>query len=87
MYSSQNSFFSSYRNIVLIFALVRTASFISLHKMVEIENSPDNYKMVKISIVTIIKNSEMLKFVRDHLKNKKTCKNAVKRLLFVRLTK
>ena len=51
--------------------------------MVESDNSPDNYKPLKISIGAIIKNSEMLKFVSDHRKTKKMCKNAVKKLPFV----
>ena len=29
------------------------------------------YKSINISIVTVMKNSEMLKFVPDHLKTKK----------------
>ena len=40
-------------------------------------------KSVKISIGTVIKNPEMLKFVPDHLKTKKICKCTVKKLLFV----
>ena len=31
----------------------------------------DIYKSLNISIVTVMKNPEMLKFVRDHLKTKK----------------
>ena len=57
--------------------------FFSLYKMVDSDNSPDNYKTLKISIGSIIKNPKMLKFVPDYLKVKKTCKNAVKRLLFL----
>ena len=51
--------------------------------MVVSENSNDNCKTLKISIGTIIKNLEMLKFVPDHLKTKKMCKNAIKKLPFV----
>ena len=51
--------------------------------MVVSENSNDNCKTLKISIGTIIKNPEMLKFVPDHLKTKKMCKNAIKKLPFV----
>ena len=36
--------------------------------MVDSEYSMDIYKSVKISIRTIMKNQEMLKFVPDHLK-------------------
>ena len=37
----------------------------------------------KISNGTIIKNSEILKFIPDHLKTKKMCKHAVNKLPFV----
>ena len=36
-----------------------------------------------ISIGARIKNPEMLRFVPDHLKTKKMCKNAVKKMLLV----
>ena len=48
--------------------------------MVDSEYSMDIYKSVRISIATALKNREMLKFVPDHLKNKKMCKNAVTKL-------
>ena len=51
--------------------------------MVDSDNSPDNYKILKISIGSIMTNPKMLKFVPDYLKIKKTCENAVKRLLFL----
>ena len=38
---------------------------------------------LKISIGAIIKDLEMLWFVPDHLKNKKMCKHAVKKVLFL----
>ena len=41
----------------------------------------DNYKSY-ISIVTVMKNPEMLKFVPDHLKTKKICKHTVKKITF-----
>ena len=43
--------------------------------MVDSEYSRDNYHSLKISIVVIIKNPEMLRFAPDHLKIKKMCKN------------
>ena len=46
--------------------------------MTDSEYSVNIYKSVKISIGTIVKNPEMLKFVVDYLKTKKMCKNAVK---------
>ena len=51
--------------------------------MIESENSPDKYKTWKISIRQIIKNPEMVKFVPDHFKTKKVCKNVIKKLSFV----
>ena len=51
--------------------------------MVDGENSPDYYKTLKISKGTIIKNNELIKFVPDHFKTKKMCKNIVKKLTFV----
>ena len=50
--------------------------------MVYSEYSADNYKPLKISIGSMIKNPEMLKFVSDHLKTKRISKHAVKKLLF-----
>ena len=56
-------------------------SFYSSYEMFESEYSQDNYKSLKISIGTIIKNSEMLRFVPDTLKLKRS-KNAVTKLPF-----
>ena len=39
----------------------------------------DIYKSLKISIGTVMKNPEMLKFVPDPLKTKKMCNHAVKK--------
>ena len=43
----------------------------------------DNYKSLNINIGTVIKNSEMLKFVFDPLKTKKICKHLVKKLPYL----
>ena len=51
--------------------------------MVDNEYNMDIYKFVKISIGTVMENSEMLKLVLDHLKTKKMCKYAVKKTPFV----
>ena len=51
--------------------------------MVDNEDSMDIYISVKISIRKVIKNIEMLKLVPDHLKTKKICKHAVKKLSFL----
>ena len=40
-------------------------------------------KFLDISIGTVMKNPEMLKFVPDHLKTKKMCKHPVKKLPFL----
>ena len=45
--------------------------------MVDSKYSSDNYKTSKVSIGAIIKDPEMLRFVPDHFKTKKICKNAV----------
>ena len=43
----------------------------------------DIYKSLNISIVTVIRNPEMLKFIPDHLKTKTFCKHAVKKLRYL----
>ena len=48
--------------------------------MVDSEYSMDIYKSLNISIGTVMKNPEMLKIVPDHLKTKKICKHAIKKL-------
>ena len=51
--------------------------------MIENEYSPGNYKSLKVTIGSIIIDPEMLRFVPDHLKTKKICRYAVKKLVFV----
>ena len=43
----------------------------------------DVYKSLNISIGTVMKNPEMLKFIPDHFKTKKMCKHAVKKLPYL----
>ena len=43
----------------------------------------DVCKSLSISIGTVMRNPEMLKFVPDHLKTKKMCKHAVKKLPYL----
>ena len=50
--------------------------------MVDSEYSIHNCKSSKISIGAIIKNPQMIRFVTNHLKTKKMCKNVVKKLPF-----
>ena len=54
-----------------------------IYKIVDNDNSPDNYESLKISIRSIKKNSEMLRFVHDHLKIKNMCQITVKNFSFV----
>ena len=42
----------------------------------------DVYRSLNISIRAVMKNSETLEFVPDHLKTKKICKHAVKKITF-----
>ena len=51
--------------------------------MVDSEYRVDNYKSLEISIGVVIKHSEMLRFIPDHLKTKKMCKDDFKKLPFV----
>ena len=48
--------------------------------MIESENSPDNFKILRISIGAIMKNPEMLKLNPDHHNTKKILR--LKKLLF-----
>ena len=43
----------------------------------------DIYKSLNISIGIVMKNLEMLKFIPDHPKTKKLCKNAVEKLPYL----
>ena len=66
----RTAFLSNYKNIVLIFnlSLIRAAFLLycfSIYKIVDSEYSPDNNKSSKINIGAIIKNPQMLKFVRE----------------------
>ena len=47
--------------------------------MIDSEDIPDNFKTLKISIVTKIKNPETIKFIKDYLKTKRMCKNSLKK--------
>ena len=51
--------------------------------MVDSEYSTDEYKSSKISIGAIMKNPKMLILIPNHLKTKKMCEHAIKKLLFV----
>ena len=43
----------------------------------------DLYKSLNISIVTVMKSTEMFKFVPNHLKTKKMWKHTVKKLSYL----
>ena len=81
---SKHLFLSSYK---FFFSLVRVAFsyFFSnyLHKMADSEYRTGNYKFLKISIGTTIKDPEILRFVPDHCKTKRMCKHEVKKLPFI----
>ena len=51
--------------------------------MVDSKYISGNYMSLKISIVAVINNPEMLIFISDHLKNKKIRKHAVRKLSFI----
>ena len=44
-------------------------------------DSMDVCKSSNVSIETVMKNPEIIKFVLDHLKTKRMCKHTVKKLL------
>ena len=77
-----------YKIIVLSFSLLKKVYLFiylfiylfSIYKMIDIM---DIYKPLNISIKTVIKNSEMSKFVLDHLKTKTVCAHAVKKLPYL----
>ena len=45
--------------------------------------SMDIYESLNINIGTVIKNSEMLKFLPDHLKTKKMCNHTIKKVPYL----
>ena len=51
--------------------------------MVDTEYIPGNYKSLRISIGSIMKNPEILRLVLDHLKTKKMFKKAVSKSPFL----
>ena len=50
--------------------------------MVDSKHSMDIYKLFKISIGTVMRNAEMLKFIPNHLVTKKIFEGAVKKNSF-----
>ena len=46
-------------------------------------NIMDVYKSLNVSIGTVMKNSERLKFVPDHLNTKTMCNHSVKKLPYL----
>ena len=51
----------------------------SIYKMVGSEYIMDIYKSFKISIGTVMRNTEMVRFLFDHLKTENMCKHAFKK--------
>ena len=80
------AFSSSYKIIALIPCLIGTFLFyffcFSIYKMFDSEYNTDNYISPKISIRAIMKNPNILEFVPDHLKTKKSCKHVIKNNAF-----
>ena len=70
-----------YKDVGLIFSLLKAIflTFFSIYEMVDIM---DISKSLNVSIRTVMKNLEIIKFVPDHLKTKKMCKYAVRKLPF-----
>ena len=82
----KNSILSSYKNIILIFPVVRKAYLyfcFSLYKMVDSKNNQGNFEFLNVSVGTIIGNPEMLWFVPGHFKTKKMSKDVVKKFPFL----
>ena len=59
-----------YKKYCLAFSLFRTFVLLFLFRIYEMVDIMDIYKSLNISIATVIKNPEMLKFVPGHLKIK-----------------
>ena len=71
------------KNIVLLFSLFSTVFFTFLFSIYKMAGVMDVYKFLNISTIPVMKNPEMLKFVPNHLKTKKMCKHAVKKLPYL----
>ena len=70
------------KNIVLNFCLFKTFFFLLfLVNTCIMVDLMDSYKPLNISIGTVMKNSEMLKFVPDSLKTKKCVSTQLKNYL------
>ena len=73
-----------YEKYCLKFQSIQSRFFLhflfSIYKMVD---SMHIYKSLNITIETVIKNPEMLKFVPDHLNTKKMCRHAVRKLPYL----
>ena len=52
--------------------------------MVDSDYSTNIFKFLNISIGTVMRNLEALKFVLDHLQTKKICKHTVKNSIKIR---
>ena len=72
-----------WKNIVLYLSLFKTISLTFLFSIYKMIDSMDIYRSLNINIGTVKKNLEIIKFVPDHLKTKKMCKHAVKKLPYL----
>ena len=62
---------------------VKNIVFFCLFGICKMVHIMDIYNLLNISIGKAMKNPKMLKFVPDHLKTKKKCKHAVKKLPYL----
>ena len=69
-----------YKKNILIFSLFKQIFLLFYIVHIKWLMLWTSISLLNISIGTVIKNPEMLNFVPDHLKTKKMCKHAVKKL-------
>ena len=68
------------KSFCLNFQSIQDSFFAFLFSIYQMVNIMDIYKSLNVSVGTVMKNPEMLKFVPDHFKTIKMCMNAVKRI-------
>ena len=69
------------KNIVVIFSLFKAVFFTFLFGIYKMVDIMDIYKYLNISIGTVIKNPQMLKFIPDYLQTKKYVSMQIKNYL------
>ena len=71
------------KNIALNFSLFKAVFFAFLFSMYKMVDSMSIHKSLNINIGRVMKNPEMIEFVPDHVKTKRMCKLAVKKLPYL----